>query len=343
MKILSMMAECSDDVSWSNMHYFEQALGRITECKWAGRGHAEHISGEDLNDTVKRVMPDADWIIIHDRAHMRFEKAVKIPERRVCKVAYAMVDIHWTPAIVAKRLNEAGWDAILMQVPKTAVGSIPRTRENRALRFESTDPNYYLENLKAPIFHLAPSINPELFKPTKKQKTIDVSLLGAHIRKYYPLRHGIWLGLPKLAQQHGWEIVMRDTPPGRSLVSRKISVLKNQGHIVGQEYATTLALSKAFIFGTGIGKGPVKKFSEGMACQTCCFSDIPVTAKELHFIPDWNFVNINARNWKDKLTYYLKQDEKREEIAKRGYETVMKYHTNGIRAKQLVSFLEEHS
>lgn len=49
------------------------------------------------------------------------------------------------------------------------------------------------------------------------------------------------------------------------------------------------------------------------------------------------FVGARAR-----LKSYLEYDEEREKIARRGYETVMKYHTNDVRARQFLNFLEEN-
>ena len=125
-----MTAECSNDVSWSNIHYLEQAVARIAKCEWAGHGHKLHISGEDLNDTIRRIMPDADWVIIHDRVHARFPQAVRIPEKRLCKVAYATADIHNNPPFTLSKWNAGNWDAFLMTVtlvlPEmgTSLGSI---------------------------------------------------------------------------------------------------------------------------------------------------------------------------------------------------------------------------
>ena len=59
-----MNAECSNDVDYIHRHFFEQAIGRIADCEWAGHGHELHVPGEDLNDTIRRVMPDADWVKI---------------------------------------------------------------------------------------------------------------------------------------------------------------------------------------------------------------------------------------------------------------------------------------
>jgi spore maturation protein CgeB len=37
--------------------------------------------------------------------------------------------------------------------------------------------------------------------------------------------------------------------------------------------------------------------------------------------------------------YYLENEGERERIARNGYETVMKYHSSQVRARQLVDFL----
>ncbi len=340
LKILSMMAECSNDVSWNNTHYFEQAVGKIAECKWAGHSHKDHKPGEDLNDTIKRVMPDADWVIVYERAHTRFKGAIEIPEKRACKIAFVVSDVYVNPPVVAKRINKGHWDAILMQQTKLPVGLFGRRGSSR---WQKIDPDYYLESLNAPVFSLTPSINPEIFAPSNRPKTIDVSFLGAHHPTYYPIRSDIWQRLPSLSRQYRWRALIRGTPPGKSLKSRNIDELLKKRYFVGKKYAMALSLSKIFIFDGGIDKCPVKKYFEGMASGTCVLADTPITAKELHFYPDWNFVEIDRNNWVQKLRYYLAHNEQREQIAKRGYETIMKYHTNDIRARQLVDFLETHS
>lgn len=333
-----MNAECSNDVDYLHRHFLEQAIARIADCEWAGHGHELHVSGENLNDTVRRVMPDADWVIVNDVAQFRFKNAVKIPEKRICKAAYIGGDVYWNPPLVAKRLNAGKWDAFLMGQFK--LDTFIPSRINRTP--VKADPDFYIKNLNAPIFHLAHSINPEFFKPLNREKEHDVSFIGAHNQTSYPLRDHVWRKLPGLAEKNNWKILMRGSPPGVSY-KRKIDELLKKDYIVGKRYAETLALSKTFIFSTGPSKFPVKKYYEGMASGTCVFADSPMIADEIHFIPSWNFIEINRKNWSDRLKRYLIHDEQREEVARNGCETVMKYHTNDIRAKQLIKFLEELS
>lgn len=338
MKILFMNAECSNDVDYLHRHFLEQAIARIADCEWAGHGHKLHVPGENLNDTVRRVMPDADWVIVNDVAQFRFKNAVKLPEKRICKAAYIGGDVYWNPPLVAKRLNAGNWDAFLMGQYKLDT-FIPSSVNRAPVK---ADPDFYIKNLNAPIFHLAHCINPEFFKPLDREKEYDVSFIGAHNRTSYPLRDDVWHKLPRLAEKNKWKILVRGSPPGVSY-RRKIDDLLEKGHIVGKKYAEVLALSKTFIFSTGPSRFPVKKYYEGMASGACILADTPMSADELCFEPNYNFVEINMRNWQKLLKCYLEHDEEREEIARRGYETIMKYHTSDIRATQLVKFLEELS
>lgn len=318
------------------IHHFEQAIAKVAECKWAGKGHLLFRRGENMSQTVKRVLPNADWVISDSRS-------VSPTKRRNYKAAIWISDIHanWRWGVdtqgYIKHLNDENWDAILM-----CYTQIARSRGD----FPNFHPKIYLQLLKAPIFNSAVSINPDIFKPINKPKIYDVAFLGATNPGYYPLRNQIFEELPKLAKKKGWNAIVRQKPPGAIFIdgkpNLKIDLLLKKGYIVGSRYAKTLALSKAFIFGTSIYKYPLIKFPEAMACKTCVFADAPLTAKELHYVPNWNFVEINKGNWKQKLSYYIKHDGEREEIARRGYETVLKHHTNDIRARQLIKFLETH-
>ncbi|MHA1267856.1 MAG: glycosyltransferase [Candidatus Helarchaeota archaeon] len=46
-------------------------------------------------------------------------------------------------------------------------------------------------------------------------------------------------------------------------------------------------------------------------------------------------------DWFEKLLYYLENEDERAKIARNGYNTVMKYHTADVRAKQFVRWLKK--
>lgn len=336
--ILYVTENFKDTVRQDALYYLEQEVGKLANCRWAGRGWSEHKPNEVMDITVQRIMPDADWVIYSIFGAIVRRDLIIIPpkENRNYKVAAYTVDLHRKPSRFVNWLNQLGLDATLMTT--TRLGK----QVKRGITLSSISHDYYIKNLNMPFFHMAPCINPKIYKSSSDQKRFDIAFLGATTIRHYPLRHLIWEELPDLASRNKWKVLIKNTPPGLA-VDKKISALLGGGYFVGWKYADALAHSKIFIFGTSVFKYPLMKFYEGMACGACVMADVPVSAEELHLIPDWNFVAINEDNWKEKLEYYMKHDAEREEIAQRGYETVMKYHTAEVRAKQLVPFLEEHS
>lgn len=168
------------------------------------------------------------------------------------------------------------------------------------------------------------SINPDMFKNYGLERTVDVMCAGAVHGTVYPLRQAIWNALPKMK---GLKTFI--------------------GRLPCNEYIKKINETKIFAFGNGhvyVDGSPKvyaqAKICEVMACETLCMMDTPDMASELHLIPDYNYVEINESNFKEKITYYLENKELREKIAQRGYETVTKYHTHQIRARELKEQLE---
>lgn len=200
---------------------------------------------------------------------------------------------------------------------------------------------YYIDNLKSRIFHLAPWISPIRFRPISGPEKFDVILLGSTHYLQYPIRHAVKKGLPKLAAQKGWKYLVRDRPPGVSS-TRKISDYEHSEYYAGDRYAEIMGSSKSTTFDSSIYKYPLVRYWEAMACKCLVLADTPLTAEDIHLRPGHNFVEVSVNNWGEKLEYYLENDSERERVIDRGYETVMKYHTAEIRARQLVDFLEEN-
>jgi len=84
---------------------------------------------------------------------------------------------------------------------------------------------------------------------------------------------------------------------------------KNPSEILMFEnYTKFLSQSKIFIFGSSIYNYPLEKYTEGMACNTLVMAPMPLDGKDLHFVPDKNFVEVNQSNFVEKIRYYLKHD-----------------------------------
>ncbi len=174
-------------------------------------------------------------------------------------------------------------------------------------------------------------INPDVFKDYGFDRLYDVAILGAMSPEVYPLR---FLVANTLLRRKDLKILYSPRPRGGYVPDPNKAFMR-------ANYAKAIARCKMMIFCTCKFKYPVQKFIETMGCKTLGLADIPLDAKELHFKPDYNFVEINNNNFENKIHHYLEHENERRKIIENGYNTVMKYHTCEIRAKQILHYLEE--
>jgi hypothetical protein len=169
LNILFMTLKRDDLVCLDSGHYFEQAAGKIANCKWAGRGWSLHRS-EPLKATVKRVMPNADWVIYYDFEIRRESIFLQIPRphKRKYKVATITSDLHKKPRKYLHTLNTEYWDAYLMLYTTLAA----EINYERGEGWKKTDPNIFLQGLNSPIFPLTPSIDPSVFNMFNKTSSV---------------------------------------------------------------------------------------------------------------------------------------------------------------------------
>lgn len=338
LNILFMTLKRDDLVCLDYGHYFEQAVGEIANCEWAGRGWHKYKS-EPLSSTVKRVMPNVDWVIYYDFEIRRENILVQIPppHKRRYKVATITSDIHKKPADHISDLNNGPWDAFLMLY--TMLGAEINYQKGKG--WKPTNPRQFLSKLNSPIFPLTPSIEPSVFNMFNAERDIDAMFLGNATNYIYPLRNHIYNNLKSEGIKNKWKTIVRWSPKGKSFDRKKDEYLA-RGDIVGEKYADYLSRTKCFLFGTSVFKYPLLKFFEGMASGCCVFSDLPLQWQMFHLKPGENMVLINEDNWQSKLKYYLDNEKERKKIALEGYRMTMREHTNDIRARQLVKFLEEN-
>jgi len=83
---------------------------------------------------------------------------------------------------------------------------------------------------------------------------------------------------------------------------------------------------------------------EIFANKSCCFSQKYNILFPNSFTDGYNYVEYSTiEEFEDKLIYYLKDKEKCLEIAERGYQHLLKYHTSKQRAKLMLDILENES
>lgn len=178
-------------------------------------------------------------------------------------------------------------------------------------------------------------INLNVYRDYEFNRIYDVAILGSSKPRYYPLRDKIWKTLLSYeTRKEGIKVFHRPRPPGGYNVDTKKTLMR-------EKYAQALARCKIHVFTGSKLNYPVQKYIETMACNTLALATIPLDASDLHFIPGHNFIEINAKNFMDKIRYYLKHEDERKRIALNGYRMVRENHSCSIRTRQVIKRLEE--
>lgn len=186
------------------------------------------------------------------------------------------------------------------------------------------------------------SINPHVYKNWGKEKDIDYLLMG--------------LVYVKLSSESSYEMPQKIPPKGRYAFRDAVFEQMwdqdgfvfhpHPGHraqandlIVHEKYAKELNRAKIF-FTCGsrskTGAYAVLKFFEAPACNTLLLAEKNAEIEELGFIDGVNYVACTEENVLEKAAYYLLNEQKREEIVTNGYKMIHKYHTNDMRAFQII-------
>jgi hypothetical protein len=179
------------------------------------------------------------------------------------------------------------------------------------------------------------SVNAEVFKDYGYEREFDVVSSGSMAPSVYPLRQVFFEKLRKNTSlnfrmpRHARHEIIRGVPIERTLVR--------------EPYARFIARSKILLFDSSIYNYPLMKYFEGMACQTLVIAPKPKDSVSLHFVPDYNFVEVDIDNFEDQLMYYLQNDDERMRISLNGRSTIEKYHSTSTRANQLTCMLREIS
>lgn len=176
------------------------------------------------------------------------------------------------------------------------------------------------------------SVDTKVFRDYGKAKSIDVFSSGRSYKSIYPLRNRI---KEVLASAKDLKFVMPEHAADQLRKGKSPDELP-----IRQRYAQLISRAKILAFGASIYRYPVMKYFEGMACNTLVAAPIPRDARELGFTPGRNFVEIDEDNFPDKIRYYLRNDEERDEISQRGMEMIVKKHDVRVRKAQLIEQLK---
>jgi spore maturation protein CgeB len=296
---------------FSTSWYFKNQLAKMENVVFYGPGHTKlpFIGRWDVSKIVDRVQTDGkiDVILIDHYWHLSSQyknlDKIEIPK------AFMVCDPHYEP--------------------KEKIRFIQQNKIDLALFiYKQSLSEYTAQGVNCHVEWLPWSIDTTVFKEYGFERKYDVTFLGT-ANKYYPLREKILKSLSQIPDIN----FFTQGPPGDWNLDPEKDLFRDN-------YAKVLAKSKIFIFDNSVWNYPVGKFFEAMACNALVLAPMPFEGKDLHFTPGLNFVEINEDDFLYKVKYYLKHDEERIEIARRGLETIEKYHTVQIRATQLIEYLK---
>lgn len=277
-------------------------LGKLCEVVAYGDGE-EFIPEFDAVNIVEREDPDVIMIGSNQYKFTNLDK-IKIPKALKCTDPWANIERH-------------------VEFIKTNHVELVLLNYNCCL------PEYMGRLPEGQLFGRLPhTINPENFKDLRMDRIVDVMCIGEGCPVTYPLRNIIYHALPTFKGINGY--------------------VAESHTLTFEDYIKAINRAKMFALGNVNRKVadspilifPMAKIYEIMGCGTLCMMDAPDEAYELQFVPDYNFVEINKDNFKEKIEYYQQHEYERLRIAKRGLRTVLKYHTIQARAFELKDMLE---
>ncbi|MDQ0339006.1 spore maturation protein CgeB [Caldalkalibacillus uzonensis] len=173
-------------------------------------------------------------------------------------------------------------------------------------------------------------VNPRIFKDYGLKKDIDYLLMGRVNKDVYPFRHKM---VRKMKSIKGF--VYHEHPGYRYFSNRE------KGEVfIGKKYAQEINRAKIFLTDGSLYKYPVSKYFEVPACNTLLLATGSQELKDLGFIDGETFVQIDKHNFLKKAKYYLKHEDERNDISRRGYEMVRARHTTEIRVNEFVQHVK---
>jgi len=326
MKILFLTERSDNNVGVFNYHGLERAIHEITDwCEWAGPGWGLHRPGESVNDTIKRVMPDADLVVCPRETLI---DAGKIRARTCIMITDLHGKHNWglkNPIEFATALNKARYNIVFSRY-KEVHGS-------------GVSPQIFPQILGDKFKWLPWSMDPDYYYRFKGEPKNDLLFLGSVHPSVYPLRYSMATGFTSFCNRNNLSSYMSQGI-GIPVWEAKIDELEAKGFPVGSNYAQLLGTSRAILFGNSKFKYPLQKNFEVRASGCLAVSDAPVGAEELGFNDGVDYVEVSPDNWRTKIHYYLENWDIGKKVAARGRQLFLERHTHRIRARQIIDMLK---
>lgn len=305
MKILACLKDRRYTIR-NQLYFFGKFLAEKADVTFFGHGHSDYKE-TDVLKTAKKIKPDI--AIVEDNSEPRIMYWTNVEKLDIPKVLFQIEDVHRLRERRIKIINKRKFDLLTSPL--------------------ITELEPWKPHLNAPVHFVPHSANVDFYKPQFDERELDVIFRGATGRRIYPFRKKIVRFLESSKHiKHGW----KKRPSG------DYKLMNAQEEWL--EYATALANSKIFMFGVGVFRKALVKFWQGGACKTMIMADKPYDMKENYLAPDENFVIINEKNFKEKMMYYLEDENERLRIVENMYRTTMEHHNTEKVVEDFIKVLE---
>lgn len=287
-------------------HKFDtiRAIGQYANVRyWSANG--------SILDILKKIDMKPDFIFHYDFSwDYSFAPLITdLPKIDIPKGCYVL-DVHWKPHERKYYFDKGGKPDLIFSASKYPFLKVFPECEER--------------------FVWSPfAVNTDIIKDYHGNKEIDFSLMGL-LRPpgRYPFREEV---LKHMNDVIGFEHYIHPGHRARD----------NRNTLINDRYAKEINRSKIFFTCGSNLEIPVAKYFEGPGCNSMLMAEPNRDIIEIGFIDGHNFVSCHADQIKQKALYYQKNHKERERISQNGYEFIHTYHTNNVRAQQIVATIED--
>jgi len=297
MKILILSYNQKKKHNWGHT-LFRESFKQYHKIDFYGPGYKKYTS---VQNAVKRFKPNVIFSNHSGRLCKEFKNLNKINIPKIVRPHDYHNTYNWNTKKVKKRYKEI-WQRYFQQCSFDLFFAETRLACDAMVEDKISD-----------IVYLSPfSVETRLYKKLNLEKNIDV-MASYSITSTYPLRQEVVDLIKKM--------------PLKSIAGHRV--------VIHNDYINAINRSKIFVIPNGQIKSLNMKYYEILACGVFLLCQEPVNYEEQGFEEGKHFVVWNnLEDLEEKIWYYLKHENEREEIAKNGMKLIKERHSNNVRVKE---------
>lgn len=304
MKILLLNPNYIKRYNWGHQ-LFKNEFVRHHEVTYYGPDYVGYDKSLSVPEILKNLNIDFDLILTYEAKYSRFFKGLgnisHIPKAHI-QIDYALNFDKYKGFADVKNINA------LITKNKPDIIFTTSGSNMEALRKNL--------NMKK-VFLLPFSVDTNVYKNLGMVRAIDAMAVFSTRKDVYPRRSEIQRALNKMKI--------------KSFTSR----------VIKKKYIEKLNQTKVFVISNNINKRLSMKYTESMACGAFVLADEPEDLSLQGFVSGKHLVLYkDVSDMQDKLNYYLKHNEERENIANTGMNFVREKHSCEKRVLQFTAIVK---